>query len=435
MFIANFASYSAIGVGTENQKSSKNVAFAYDDADQIKDAKLVGVNDNGEVEEIKYSKEKDGGVEHKIKPRVVGFHSFKDYSIVMFTTVDYVNMEYGCFFVEPDGKDYFSNEYKSYIIDNRTGKFYSLEKLGKNTNNGIFYYSLDACGELYRYTSGKRIYDYFESDSAIYFCSTNHYDGDWVIDVIYKAAVENEELVVREIFSYEETGLKTDMFFVDRYDNVFLQFGLNNYLLTSDGLNTCEKFYRSVNGIAYHYVNDSKLNNVSLESVADKMVDENGNIVETDFAAKKVFLNSENKIKSTENADYYYENDELNNLYFDKIRKVTWLDDEHIAFEFEEITLDDLKHHDIQYVATNDYLYFRLSDQILKTEITTGETNVLASEYIFTKIEADNLGNVNFEGVSKNSGGKVFGLIDNNGNISVDITMAHYKIYYIKPLK
>ena len=102
-------------------------------------------------------------------------------------------------------------------------------------------------------------------------------------------------------------------------------------------------------------------------------------------------------------------------------------------FKYEEIKPDLKDAKSPQCVITNDSIYFRLSDKILKVEITSGKTETLASDYIFTDIKTDNLGNVRFRALDSNAQ-VVNGIIDNLGNITTTVQPQKYEVYYIKPL-
>ena len=162
MFITNFTSYSALGVGEKNAASPENIASAYDGDEQIESATLVGINIQNEVEELKFSKDKNDKVGHSINPKVLDFHAFRDYSIVTF---DIQKNDTRTFY--QDGMFSIYESARNYLIDNRTGKFYSLDGLPQE----FFYYSHE-----YSTASGMRfkIYDSYESDSAIYFYTPNN---------------------------------------------------------------------------------------------------------------------------------------------------------------------------------------------------------------------------------------------------------------------
>ena len=175
--------------------------------------------------------------------------------------------------------------------------------------------------------------------------------------------------------------------------------------------------------ILYHQDSLSLLAGYLIEGAKTKF-DAAGNMVENDFNGFNYSFNSSQKIKSVDNVDYYYAKNETSNYIY----KVTWEDDVH--FSCEKKLIEDVPE---EYVFTKDYIYFCASNRIFKVDVLTGESEAVNSEYIFSNIRTDYLGNVIFTAIDSHQN-NVVGTIDNEGNISIEITARRYEIYYIKTL-
>lgn len=423
MFITNFANYRAIGVGsTSNDDEALALAsWGLNDTVVPKGSVLVGVGADNSIEELKYSKNPNSKSGKKLPNNLVEFRTCKNYSFATFI----LNGVWGGTRIGK-GATFENFDYlKTYLIDNKTGKFYSLAKLGE----GVFRYT-----PYTSYFTPECYPENCESDDAVYFYNEGiGSDSVLHINTIFKAHTKDNVLLIEEVFNALELNISN--FFVDKYGNLFLTSDTDNkdgshtiaqYLYKAD--TTAETrfikfpsstFKRCVNSVAYGTV-DGKL----------KEVDEHGNLVDTTFEFSNIQFSDQYLIKSTETEDYYYLS---NQNEYNKLGKITWLDEEHKDFKYEEIPLETEITQLPKFVTTKDHLYISSQNKIYKIEIATGKTEPLSEGYTFTSIEADNLGNVKFQGYNSNAE-KVIGLIDNDGKVTIITEAPKYQIYYIKPL-
>ena len=110
------------------------------------------------------------------------------------------------------------------------------------------------------------------------------------------------------------------------------------------------------------------------------------------------------------------------------IHKITWLDD--VRFEYEKIQFSECT---TDYVVTADKIFFRNESKIFSVDIASGEKTDLVSDYYFTSIDSDNLGNVTFSALDSTMQ-NVYGLIRNDGRIETSVVASEYEVYYINAL-
>ena len=433
MYVANFDEYTAIGSGYVAEEQVYNSNMAYADSNNGRNKKhMIGVRKDGKVEKIKISdKEGDKVVEQTWN--LTSMLSFNNFTVLEYSK-DSTYSSYGDpeYFADYDNP---WSSYKTFIMDNRTGKFYSISEIGSN-----YYYFNRA---LYNF-------DASESENCIYFSSfgvNSYYDSGVAL---YRAYVENEVLKIEKVFDYNLfNDVNKQEVMVDKYDNVYVVDSVYGtwfsdsttihylqkirFLITKTGniKPIGEECFRSINGIVY-------------TKDKTKQFDANGEMVDNSFLGCDENIERELLVKKIGNVEYYYgcnlENDNFRAVQgrsyrADIICKITWIDA--VVFEFEEIKIDDYnsdtRFDQIQYVVTQDKIYFSNDDKIFSIEITTGNKEVLTSDYIFNTIETDNLGNVIFTAVG-NQMTTVNGIIDNEGNISVITKKPEYEVYYIKAL-
>ena len=403
MYIANFEQYTAIGSGALGGVDTATGANVSIQATYKKSKhKLVGVRRDGVVEEVKVTDGKDDAQE--IKWGVCNMSSLKNFTIVSFSKYSHTHTRF-----------YMDDSTIIVIIDNRTGKIYSLESLLDNTKNQFYLY-VDGQFDIYPTSDIDRC----ESDDSLYFKteqSSTHY---------YKATVKDGELEIKEIFD-SSNMVAFNRMFVDKYGNIFLgntsvysTILYANYCITTNGqliqlnsLGVC----RALNGIVY-------------TSDKSNQFDEAGNIVDNTFENADFYRSRVDLVKRVGNIEYYFSHkiDSTGNNAKNIIYKVTWKDE--IEFDVEETVLTE---YTKDYVVTADKIYFRSETKIFSVDIETGLKTDLTSDYFFTSIETDNLGNVVFTGLDKNMN-TVSGLIRNDGTIEKNVTASEYEVYYIKAL-
>ena len=422
MFIANFENYTALGAGYFEKS---NTGAVYADEDTPSKQYLLGLTSDGKVEKIKIkTQEGDEVIEQTWELR--NFRAFSNYSIACFRYHDNTT-PLGEFFGNYDTE-------RTYVIDNKTGKFFSLENLPHN------YFAV--LNQAY-------FYDGNESQTKLFVWGgyTNAYNE---LYTLYQLEVVGGNLKVEKVFSASDfEGLfKLKYTFVDVYGNVFLTNSYprqNNNFANVFDVNYCisggsvkainQKLYRNLNGIVYTEDNT-------------KQIDKNGNLTDNTKQIPNVFLENEIMIKRLGNVEYYYglpvreelHNDDgyfrsKNNEQKKYVYKITWKNS--TEYTCEIINIEGIENFDLsglQYVVTSDKIYFRDSTEIFVANTYDGKTQKLTSEYIFKNIKTDNLGNVVFEATGSNLE-SITGTINNNGQISILTQKPTYEVYYIKPIK
>lgn len=433
MFIANFNSYTAIGSGHINQSgqtasatnnsymASMGVAYA-ESSGNSDDNYLVGQKEDGSFEKLFFSKTQNGKPEKEQEGNITQILSFSRFTFIEWNLdIKHHGGGENCFFVDYGG---FSWSYKTFVIDNKTGKIFDLSKTGI----GTIRFATNELYELYNWDSEDCVY-FFDDNGSIYENVT-----------CYKASIENEELKIEEVINTNLIKFIYTSTFTDKYGNLYLSDEaiynsninsvngnkqiINVKYCISNGnvIDVNKKLFRSVNGIVYTEDKTMKVN-------------ENGELVPNSFMDCNLILSKENIIKKEGNVEYYYGNpsSKTNDTMLKNIYKVTWSEENAEEYTYEVIPVDA---YTKTYVTTSDKIYFLGEEEIFAVEIATGNKieQAIGTDYIFNSIKTDNIGNVLFEGITKSGMNSVGGIIDNDGNIDISQKNRKYVIYYIKPL-
>ena len=420
MYIYNFQQYTALGAGvlTSGKVSSSNVVFMA--SSSSKEKKLIGIKENGVVEEVRVKKKKEGKPE-KIKWDLTYIFSVENFTIARFCKNGIVDFNEDRFIINKNSL--------TVIIDNKTGKIYSLNALLKKTDYGkyieIRLYSPNYDGS---FSGHEKDAEYYANENYIYFFARffDKYVDDSNTIILYKASVVENSLKIEQILDKSVGSNMVDFsnIVVDRYGNLFLSQGASNtiegfsYIINKDGL--MKRIEQNVkiclNKIVY--TKDKKF-----------QFDENGKLVENSFDGCDVNLSKIYLIKKDGNIHYFYIG---SNYYvgdnYKIIHKITWLDD--VRFEYEKIQFSECT---TDYVVTADKIFFRNESKIFSVDIASGEKTDLVSDYYFTSIDSDNLGNVTFSALDSTMQ-NVYGLIRNDGRIETSVVASEYEVYYINAL-
>ena len=280
MYIANFENYTALGAG---YFENSNTGAVYADEETNSKQYLLGLTSDGKVEKIKIkTQEGDEIIEQTWE--LSNFRAFTNYSLASFRLHDNTTPS-GEFFWNYDTE-------RTYVIDNKTGKFFSLENLPH---------------EIFAVLNQAYFYDGNQSQTKLFVWGgyTNAYNE---LYTLYQLEVVGGNLQVETVFSASDfEGLfKLKYTFVDVYGNVFLT---NSYPTQNDNFSNIfdvkycisggniktinQKLYRNLNGIVYLEDNT-------------KQIDKNGNLVDNTKQIPKVFLENEILIKRLGNVEYYY---------------------------------------------------------------------------------------------------------------------------------
>lgn len=430
MYIANFNAYTAIGSGYINSNEQTASAFAssttcaggmnlaYAASNGNNGNYLMGQKSDGSFEKIAFSKTQNGRPEKQQQGYITKVMSFNRFTFVEWNQdiMHHTTGEYSF----SNGNGNYSWDFKTFVIDNKTGKIFSLSK----TNISAISFDL-----RFIYGAGR-----LDAEDCVYFFTEKYnYNSPISIYTYYKVSIENNELKIEEVVNNSTIDFDDRSIFSDKYGNLFLtESGYNesNYnipikycISNGDVIDVNKRLFRSINGIVYTEDKTMKVN-------------ENGELVPNTFEDCDLILSRENIIKKDGNVEYYYGKfgQHLdNNHLIDNIYKVTWSTENSEEYSYEVISLED---HTSTFVTTSDKIYFLDEKEIFAVEIETGKKikQDIGTDYIFNNIQTDNLGNVLFEGVTKNGMKNVNGIIDNNGNIDVSMSNRKYVVYYIKPL-
>lgn len=452
MYIANFENYQAIGVGGDDtiaeevlsSSSSSSQSYSVSNSTKLqasaasnstKKSCLVGVKENDEIEKCEVvSKKGDKPKQIPSSKLLSAFRALKNFTFIEFLTRNPANNSPYNFEVS-DGSlngfrvykavSVYDYDRETYIIDNKTGKFYSLNSVLPNDTRIYF---------DFKWGYGRDdFFDLIESEnSVIVFIKKDSKD-----DGIYKIYIKNDELVLEKILDLSDKNYVPNYqdAIVDKFGNVYL---LNDYATFINGEQS-NMPYNNTYKVNYIIGSDGKIKpcsesiKISLNGlcyIADgsKYFDENGELADGELD-KVYYFESRYKIKTEENVDYYFVGDDKYNQGLpNAIYKITWEPDG-VNYTVSTISIDG---KNFGYVTTKDYIY-TINVALTRIEITTGNATPVNEEYSFSTIEADNLGNVLFRGLDE-VGNKVIGIINNKGEITVLTKPREYQIYYIKPV-
>lgn len=404
MYIANFSNYKAFGAATETSEQVNTVRLAGKGQGK---KYMVGITEDGEVEKVKVSETEDGEGQ-EIKWDLVCMQSYKNFTIATYTTWATTGTVFEI------GKGL-----RTVIIDNRTGKIFSLDELHDFSTNSYTSINIYSDVRYKNYTSPFPYYaEGFESNDSIYFYTIkNGYPKSF-----YKATIENGDLKIKEIFDLSAGSNMVDInienTFVDKYNNIYLRSGYRSgiyqYMITSQGmLKSLEKeIVLSANGIVY-------------TTDGAYCINETGQLVASTFANYNLFVRRDNLIKKVGNTEYYYDGGE-------KITKIVWSSDS--EYTYEKITVENLNiSKSFKYAVTADKIFIMQDQELFCVGITDGKKISSITDYFFTSIGTDYLGNVTFVALDSYMN-DVNGIIKNDNSIDINIEKRKFEVYYIKAL-
>lgn len=413
--ITNFEDYKAIGSGSLGGVDiATGASVSIQSNGNHYGHRLIGVKHNGHVEEIKIKKDK-----HE-KEEPIELYVSCIYSLNNFTVVNFKNSK------NTETRIWMNKQEDNgvvmpiiVLIDNNTGKLYSLEKLVKE-KHWIYYLYINDFFDVYPDSN----VDLCESENSFFFKLEANHVGKY-----YKATVVDGKLEVKEIIDMSNF-VDFENLIVDKYGNVFL--GQRSGQLTEETSTFYASYYVTTGG-EMKQLNVSvnrALNGIVYTSDKTKQFNAQGELIDNSFENCDFYQKRANLIKRVGNIEYYFGTRQDPYYYSkkDTIYKVTWKND--VEFDVEENVLTDFEE---DYVVTADKIFFRNETKIYSVDIVTGQKEDLTSEYFFTSIETDNLGNVSFVGLDS-SMQNVTGLIRNDGTVETSVTASEYKVYYIKAL-
>lgn len=433
LYIADYQNYDAIGLGSLTADDAVTTPHALNAASLSATSNrphkkyLIGKTKDGRVKKLDFTATKDGPAA-KTQDEQSG-NITKVYSFTNFTFFQWGGYDPGEGLLQ-----YAVNGVREsviYVIDHRSGKIFALWDTG-------------IADIIWRYASKYGDYT-LESDDYLYFIARSRASANGDNSAFWRLSIVDETLRCEKVIDQDQLAFNVNQTFVDRYGNLYLadkNYDSPKYRLISPN-NTIKLLSTSIrlatNRVVYTYDKTQK-------------VDATGNLVANTFTDVNLFyLAPENRVKTVGNVDYYYGMYQTNgggyypDLELDQhyssarqrnIIAVTWLDAQHEQFTYAIVppTLFTSSAEVPQdYVATNDYIYFRDGDKIFSVTITDGTKQDLSTGYLFNSIYTDNLGNVVFEALDKNMN-NIKGTIDNNGDIDITQNARNYEIYSLKPI-
>ena len=427
-WVADISNYQSLGIGTLTNDSQVRSFSNTFDSEMVAHAEsgekivLTGFDANGNIEEVKYSK---NGKILKPKSGVIAFNQSERYIFVTYSTINFETID----------KSIFRNDKESqtYMIDKQTGLTFKLD-FSYSMTVGIYGYGIDGgdCG-----------------DTVIIFAEQKY----------YKAGVENGKLKVQEFFNSSAMPGYCSILLADKYGNSIVQRTIEAnsgsiyyYVLTNSGeLKKIEEkivtvqdsnynLYRGKDGLIYlnnyvQYANDEPF-------TSTKVLNQNGDFELLPEVKTPHVFQSEALIYSNETSDFYFMNDALpENVgihwkYDDKMVKVNRGSGDEYTFEIIDINTI-ITNGSNNYTYSNFGFYTIKDDyKIWKYNFNTGETSIveLPSQSIISTIEFYDINKIKFSGTDQFLN-NMSGTIDQEGNIEYNVTKAKFSCYYISPIK
>lgn len=440
LVIKDFDQYDKIGVGVESTTSTGMSGLGFVSLGNTyassgnKKHTLIGQKKNGDIEQLIL---KDMKTDKETTPKLALTTMWSGEN---FTIVNYIIGNSSGYF---STGNYFYTEYNSriYLIDNNTGKFYSLndfKQFDVGLSVGYGYESASISSQVSESQNSLIVFGNLKTEEYADFYLNN--------SSLFELKITDGELQIKKLLSRKDYNFNE--YVVDRYSNIYIggrlddggsressMFDGNNYNNYTKGI----KFLPSAVLVANkdYQIETISENLVLSENKIVYTVDgsyyynENGEKVTNDFAGFKHFYSNKSLIQKNENTEYYYMNtyDGEHGNYIYCIEKLVWLDD--IRFTVEKIDIEDYTY---KYVFANDKIYFLKNEEVFSIDIYDGTKESLVSDYLFNDIQTNNLGEVLFTAINKSDRQAVNGKINKLGQIEINFQKIKYDVLYIKPL-
>ncbi len=494
--IAGFENFTALGsavfdtdgasvVADGNGLVASSVSDKQDKHDRKDDAHLVGFKKDGKCEKIKFEDEK--GNKHEQDLKLIHFEAYEHFSFAMFTEKDdeYLNFdEYYYQFMywkNTEGyttgigandeyfEHYYSKEYHTFLIDNKTGKIYGFEDIVETvakTFKDDFYLEPVTVNEK------RNSYDY---DYILFKAHTS--DNDKV--AVYQLTFEKNKIKITErinavqfenfVYSITSSGgylESSPEIYCDRYGNITLN---NSYWREQIG----KVIYQKTDGTFGEIPADMSRKNTILspngifyykeKSTSDDpdkvyCLNQNGELELTSLGNTELF----NLYRNFTESSYYrvskflYQKDNVIYLAYatpqDNPQKhglMKMVLSEENDYDYTLEFVDYNENVGITYygdganktlVAANDDYVYELRQNVLKKyDIETGASTVYESQYTFKGLKFNKkLNQVTFVAIDQSTMMEVGGYFDENNEIVIgdfkDANRGLNRVYVIKPL-
>lgn len=414
--IIDVAKYQSIGVAARPKAMPKNTVSA---ASSSTTNRLVGVTLDGEVEELVF-KDIKNNKDVKQSLNVASINFFERLTFVVFIDEEeqQCSVNYSSIWATDD--------YHLYCIDNNTGKIYSLNKtLRKNAGENYVFIKF---GEHIWNSPNSNV---AEHDGSVYFSLQNYSSSDY--NIMKASVTQNGELEIKQLTN-NNASFQLHLKFLDKYGNIFtaMSSGGEAYRMikTSGELETLtEGAVLGMDKRAYNWE-------------GTKYYDANGelqwvNEQDHDEAMDLTWLSAHHYITTVDGWDYY---DTGHEYHYRKIGTYTYSSytakfnlfkikyEVDNSFIIEEVTDFNVS----SCVAAGSKLYFLASNKLMCYDIAT-DTQSEITDYIFTTIKSNNLGEVLF--TARDSFQNIVnGIIRSNGDIEVNVKKATFEVFYLQPL-
>ena len=494
--IAGFENFTALGsavfdtdgasvVADRNGLVASSVSDKQDKHDKKDDAHLVGFKKDGKCEKIKFEDEKGNKYEQDLK--LIHFEAYEHFSFAMFTEKDDEYLDFDEYYYQfmywenTEGyttgigaKDehfehYYSNEYHTFLIDNKTGKIYSFEDIVetvKETFKDDFYLEPVTVNEK------RNSYDY---DYILFKAHT--FDNDKV--AVYQLTFEKNKINITErinavqfenfVYSITSSGGYLGSYpeiYCDRYGNITLN---NSYWREQIG----KVIYQTTDGTFGEISADMSRKNTILspngifyykeQSISDDpdkvyCLNQNGELELTSLGNTELF----NLYRDFTESSYYrvskflYQKDNVIYLAYatpqDNPQKhglMKMVLSEENDYDYTLEFVDYNENVGITYygdganktlVAANDDYVYELRQNVLKKyDIETGASTLYESQYTFKGLKFNKkLNQVTFVAVDQSTMMEVGGYFDENNEIVIgdfkDVNRGLNRVYVIKSL-
>lgn len=441
LVIKDFEQYDKIGVGVESTSASSTNGLGFISLGNTfassghKKHKLIGQKKNGEIEQLIL---KDMTTEEETTPslEVTQIWSGNNFTIVKYCAWSQSAYREWIFERQP-------NYQALYLIDNNTGKFYSLNNFLNFSIGRRNYHDSFVEEELAESNDSLIVFGILEKDSVSIYSS---YEAEK--SSLFELKIVENELKIEKLISFKDYNFAN--YFVDRYSNIYIGGKYNATNGSLEFMYTHTYDAPQVKGIKFTPSAILKASeNYAIETITEELVfsqnkivytangqyyyNEYGEKVTNDFSGFDYFHTKDTLIQKDGNTEFYYLNewrwdvDQTKEVYY--IEKLVWIDD--TRFTVEEIIINDYTDN---YVFTNNKIYFLKNEEVFSISIYDGTKESLVSDYLFNNIQTNNLGEVLFTAINKTDRQAVNGKINKEGEIEINFQKIKYDVLYIKPL-
>lgn len=421
--VSGYENLKSIGVGVVSENSR-----AVDSTDAIK---LIGMGEDGAYKVVTFLDENGESVTQDYQ--LLNFRDFYSYILFQFAPPEYcdwvweTDFEKGCgnfdenydlyyhdycsmryqwsainnFLAEHKGM---RNEFMVYVLDKDTGKIYELADENGDMIYPSFYWNPDPA----------------DMGAGLYY-STNNYAGF----VAYYVDLDSDQRTVTKTnyrMSIVDQKLKLEKLQDDSVFKDWISGGMH------DRYGNCYSGHKDLStGCKYLINNDGQLKAVGSETgfmgmnniyySGTQWVNADGNLEAASFIPDSKYYclePSKYLIKEDDNVCYYLDNDH--------VMKITYLDEERIAYSLEQIELEEYD-NTAKHSVSNGRIVYLTGSSIAYYSPEDGAKHILSNQYFYNSMTVLFDGTIKFSAVDSNFN-VVEGLILLDGTVSTDVSQA-----------